>query len=338
MNLLKAPRFRPYSLIYCVLVACVYVLAIARTTAQSSQVNTSDAARAADYNEKCSNGDMQGCANLAMSYRMGWGVSEDPLRANALFKKACDGGNAFGCRSVVADSLLPPTLTLVWLTGGEGRGRAGVYVETKGHAPVNDGTIVVAPNGREFDLSTPTGFINMALSSRGALATVVSLTGSSGEVTIAANGLSGFKPVSTKLEVREYLLSGGSKAGKLTAKGKITGWVATTNDGRGQLRFVLLPLEGFYEATGRIVKSISGTRKQEEVSNITGAVLGLLNGKLTLGLEGVSEAGQHVTYALPGWENEAFGGGVYSGQVLETENFGFAGKLKSSAAIISASP
>jgi hypothetical protein len=292
------------------------------------------------YEQGCKNGDMQSCADLAVYYWSGWGVKKDPLRANALFKEACYGGNAFGCRSVVADSLLPPTLTLVWLTGeqGEGGARAGVRVETKGHVAVSNGTVVVAPNGREFDLSTPIGFANMALSCSGQMATVVSLTRRSGAVKILADQLSILKPVSTKLEVRKHLVSEGSKGGTLTVKGKITGWVAINNDERGKLKVVLLPLEGLYEATGTIVKSISGTREQQEVTRITGAVLGFAYGEITLGLEGISGAGQHKFYVLPSWENEAFRGAAYRGEVNEVRDFGFARIPKSGVTDVLAKP
>jgi hypothetical protein len=51
---------------------------------------------------------MQACANLGFMYRMGWGVNKDSSEAYAQFKKSCDGGNAFGCKSL---STISPTET-----------------------------------------------------------------------------------------------------------------------------------------------------------------------------------------------------------------------------------
>jgi hypothetical protein len=61
---------------------------------------SSEATRAAAYRQECSNGDMQGCANLGTMYRMGWGVNKDLVQASDLFKKACDGGSRDGCKSL----------------------------------------------------------------------------------------------------------------------------------------------------------------------------------------------------------------------------------------------
>ena len=51
-----------------------------------------DFSRVATYRQECSNGDMQGCANLGLMYRMGWGVPKDAAQATEYIKKACDGG------------------------------------------------------------------------------------------------------------------------------------------------------------------------------------------------------------------------------------------------------
>jgi hypothetical protein len=56
-----------------------------------------DTDRAAFYGRGCDSGDMDACGNLGLYYRMGWGVSKDLSQANALLKKACDGGYADGC-------------------------------------------------------------------------------------------------------------------------------------------------------------------------------------------------------------------------------------------------
>jgi len=82
---------------------------VTNNTVKSSPVSSDDATRAAGYQQECSNGDMQGCANLGTMYRMGWGVDKDLSQASDLFKKACDGGNVFGCKSL---STISPTETL----------------------------------------------------------------------------------------------------------------------------------------------------------------------------------------------------------------------------------
>jgi hypothetical protein len=57
----------------------------------------SDAERAATFKRGCDSGGLDACVNLAIDYRMGWGVSKDLSQAAALLKKACDGGNTNGC-------------------------------------------------------------------------------------------------------------------------------------------------------------------------------------------------------------------------------------------------
>jgi hypothetical protein len=84
------------------------ILRDVRTAPQGSAVSASDATRAASYDDECGKGDMQSCANLGTMYKMGWGVNKDPSKAHALFKKACDGGNLFGCNSSTPDIAPPP--------------------------------------------------------------------------------------------------------------------------------------------------------------------------------------------------------------------------------------
>ena len=45
----------------------------------------------------CLLGDQTACADLGMRYYLGRGVTRNLVRANALFKKACDGGVAHAC-------------------------------------------------------------------------------------------------------------------------------------------------------------------------------------------------------------------------------------------------
>jgi TPR repeat protein len=56
-----------------------------------------DADRATSFKLGCEARDMKACFSLSVYYRMGWGVSKDLSQANALLKKACDGGYADGC-------------------------------------------------------------------------------------------------------------------------------------------------------------------------------------------------------------------------------------------------
>lgn len=207
---------------------------------------------------------------------------------------------------------------LVWLTGEQGRARAGVIVPTTGGIEIKGGAVVGVPDGRVWDLSTPTGFQNFALYVHGKMWAVVFPTGNSGDETIWAASI--FIPISTKIDAQN-VFSGGSKVGTQRVKGKVTGWLTTDTDGK--LR--LLPVEGFYGATGTVVTSISGAGKGKEVTTITGTVLGVLDGKLALGLVGTNETGQRVTYALPEFEGVMNRGDhVYRGLVLPIDNFGFA--------------
>jgi hypothetical protein len=45
----------------------------------------------------CMLGDQTACADLGMRYYLGKGITRNQVRANALFKKACDGGVAHAC-------------------------------------------------------------------------------------------------------------------------------------------------------------------------------------------------------------------------------------------------
>jgi hypothetical protein len=56
-----------------------------------------DADRATSFKVGCDSEDMKACFSLSVYYRMGWGVSKDLSQANALLKKACDGGYGDGC-------------------------------------------------------------------------------------------------------------------------------------------------------------------------------------------------------------------------------------------------
>jgi hypothetical protein len=87
----------------------------------STPVSSDDVARVASYRQKCSDGDLQGCVNLATMYRMGWGVNKDLSEANSLYKSACDAGSSTACDHIAATSPAipvtaptPPTTTLVF--------------------------------------------------------------------------------------------------------------------------------------------------------------------------------------------------------------------------------
>lgn len=62
-----------------------------------SSSDSDDTARVSVYMGECNYGKMASCTNLGTFYRMGWGVPRDLLRAGALYKKGCDGGDANGC-------------------------------------------------------------------------------------------------------------------------------------------------------------------------------------------------------------------------------------------------
>jgi len=48
----------------------------------------------------CSDGDPQGCSNLAFMHRSGTGVPRSPQRARSLYQKACDGGYLPACQEM----------------------------------------------------------------------------------------------------------------------------------------------------------------------------------------------------------------------------------------------
>jgi hypothetical protein len=138
------------------------------------------------------------------------------------------------------------------------------------------------------------------------------------------SALSGYFPTGTKIDIHQNLLAGGAKVGTVTAKATVTGFLAFVADGSGGSRGVLLPIENGYSAAGTIVTSNTGAGKHTEVAQITGTILGLVNGQLALGLSASTPAGQHVTYVIPDFVNAAFGRDVYQGPVYRDDSFGFA--------------
>ena len=57
---------------------------------------------AAIFRKACDGGEARGCMGLGMLYADGAGVPRDGLRAAALFKQSCDGGFAAGCHNLAA--------------------------------------------------------------------------------------------------------------------------------------------------------------------------------------------------------------------------------------------
>jgi hypothetical protein len=212
---------------------------------------------------------------------------------------------------------------VVWLTGESGHARAGVVVprnyKALGDIVAKDGTTVATPDGHAWDLSTLAGFLGL----NSTKFPIVSSTGSVDDATVGS-ALSGYLPISTKIDTRQNLVAGGSKVGTVTAKGTVTGFLAFAADGSGGSRGVLLPIDSGYRAAGTIVTSDTGAGKHEEVAQITGAILGLVNGQLALGLSASTPAGQHVTYVIPDFVNAAFGRDVYQGPIYRDDSFGFA--------------
>ncbi|MGB9407259.1 MAG: tetratricopeptide repeat protein [Terracidiphilus sp.] len=49
------------------------------------------------YRKACDGGNAAGCFNLAVAYAFGYGFPVDNAQAAAFYQKACDGGNASGC-------------------------------------------------------------------------------------------------------------------------------------------------------------------------------------------------------------------------------------------------
>ena len=53
------------------------------------------------FKKACDGGDMRGCRSLGAMYDNGIGVEKNEQKAVELYKKACDGGNMHGCRNLV---------------------------------------------------------------------------------------------------------------------------------------------------------------------------------------------------------------------------------------------
>jgi uncharacterized protein len=56
------------------------------------------------YKKACDGGEMSGCINLGRSHGEGRGVPQDYAKANALYKKACDGGLMDSCTTSLQPS------------------------------------------------------------------------------------------------------------------------------------------------------------------------------------------------------------------------------------------
>ncbi|MDY5466813.1 MAG: tetratricopeptide repeat protein, partial [Campylobacter sp.] len=52
------------------------------------------------FKKACDGGDMRGCRSLGAMYDNGIGVEKNEQKAVQLYKKACDGGDMNGCRSL----------------------------------------------------------------------------------------------------------------------------------------------------------------------------------------------------------------------------------------------
>jgi hypothetical protein len=214
----------------------------------------------------------------------------------------------------------PYPFMAVWLTGELDRGCAGVAVSRKyknGKINVKNGTTVEAPDGRVWDFSTPEDFRNFLFNHSGTMFIIVSPTGSLDDATSSL--IQGVDSIKTKIDARQDLFDGGSKVGTLTAKVQVTGLLAIVPGGPYGAEGSLLPSEELYSAQGTIVTSHTGTGKHEEVASVLGIVLGLLNGKLALGLPALGGA----TYVIPNFVNVAMGHGVYRGPIYRDDSFGF---------------
>lgn len=224
--------------------------------------------------------------------------------------------------------------------GAPGRASAGVVFARKqpiGQLSFKGETTVVAPDGRQWDLGTPDGFLRftrLLINNNSSIWRVLIAPG--GDVKDVTTGPEILKttdvsiPFNTESELVWTKLLGdgspagkipdGQKDGKLTAKGRVKGTVGIGWE-EGSVQQLLLPVDGILSATGTIEISISGPEKRKEKQAITGAVLGMWNGKLSLGLEASTEAGQKLTYVAP--LIELVGPGQYTGKVFARPDFGF---------------
>src|SRR5207302_10570025 len=57
----------------------------------------------------CERGYAAGCSNLGVAYEHGWGVRRDVTRAVALYRQACDAGEALGCGNLARVKQLDST-------------------------------------------------------------------------------------------------------------------------------------------------------------------------------------------------------------------------------------
>lgn len=53
-----------------------------------------------ELERQCNNGDTGSCVDLGILYFNGDSVKQDYKKANELFSKACEMGNALGCRNL----------------------------------------------------------------------------------------------------------------------------------------------------------------------------------------------------------------------------------------------
>jgi hypothetical protein len=182
---------------------------------------------------------------------------------------------------------------LVWLTCdlGRGGGCIGVVISRQykalGKVDLKCGTTVVAPDGSEWDLSSATGFIKFPNDKT----IVASSTGRLEDATFRQIGA--YQSFSIRIDARQYLRSGEATLGSKTFNVQLSGFVAMVRGGSYGAEPQLLPTEDFYSAKGTIVTSVKGLG--EETEDITGTVLGLVNGKMTLGLSASTPAGQVST-------------------------------------------
>ena len=211
----------------------------------------------------------------------------------------------------------------VWLTGELDRGCAGVVFsrkyKTMGYIELKDATTVAEPGGRVWDLSTDEGFTRFLETHLNTVSIIVSTTGGLTFETVGKSPIGGLVSISTKIDARQDLFAGGSKVGTQTTKVQVTGLLAVVRGGPYGAEGSLLPTEEVYSARGTIVTSYTGAGKHEEVAQYFGTVLGLLNGKLTLGLRALTGA----TYVIPDFVNVAMGRDVYRGLVYRDDSFGF---------------
>jgi hypothetical protein len=213
-----------------------------------------------------------------------------------------------------------PTKQL-WLVGDDsGQYLAGVAVQTSsqslGQLTFRGGSLVEAVGGGSWNLATYIGLKQLWNQTVKMWVTTTSVNGK----PLVDGELLGFVPVSMKVNVRSAPKSAFKQVIQATLKGGL-GLVRFRTNGGTAILPDLLPVADAISATGTIVMTAAGsTRKQ--LSTITGAVLGLSQNSLMLGLTTVSDGAPGPILVLPDFLKYS-NGNAYYGSIGWSEQIGF---------------